>query len=56
MFEGMRIAITQGVISDDSLLWGTILNLVYLLLGYLFLLWMLKVARTKGYLSRLVQD
>jgi hypothetical protein len=56
MFEGMRIAITQGVIPHDSLLWGSVLNLVYLLLGYLFLLWMLKLARTKGYLSRLVQD
>jgi ABC-2 type transport system permease protein len=56
MFEGMRIAITQGVISHHSLLWGTVLNMVYLVLGYLFLHWMLKVARVKGYLSRLVQD
>jgi ABC-2 type transport system permease protein len=56
MFEGMRIAITQGVIPHDSLLWGTVLNLVYLMLGYLFLHWMLKLARAKGYLSRLVQD
>jgi ABC-2 type transport system permease protein len=56
MFEGMRIAITQGVIPHESLLWGTVLNLVYLVLGYLFLHRMLKLARTKGYLSRLVQD
>jgi ABC-2 type transport system permease protein len=56
MFEGMRTAITQGTVPYDSLLWGTILNLVYLLLGFLFLRWMLSLARTKGYLSRLVQD
>jgi ABC-2 type transport system permease protein len=56
MFEGMRIAITQGVIPHESLLWGTVLNLVYLVLGYLFLHQMLKLARAKGYLSRLVQD
>ena len=56
MFEGMRIAITQGVIPHNSLLWASMLNLVYLFLGYLFLHWMLRLARTKGYLSRLVQD
>ena len=56
MFEGMRIAVTQGVIPHESLVWASILNLVYLLLAYLFLHWMLTVARSKGYLSRLVQD
>jgi ABC-2 type transport system permease protein len=56
MFEGMRIAITQGVVPHDSLLWATMLNIVYLLLGYLFLHWMLRLARSKGYLGRLVQD
>ena len=56
MFEGMRTAITQGVIPYDSLLWGSLLNLVYVLLGFLFLHWMLRLARIKGYLSRLVQD
>jgi ABC-2 type transport system permease protein len=56
MFEGMRIAIAQGNIPYDSLLWASVLNLVYLFLGYLFLYRMLKVARSEGYLSRLVQD
>jgi ABC-2 type transport system permease protein len=56
MFEGMRTAITQGVIANDSLLWATVLNLVYIVLAYLFLHWMLRLARRKGYLSRLVQD
>jgi len=56
MFEGMRIAITEGVIPLDSLVWATILNLIYVFLGFLFLHWMLRLARTRGYLSRLVQD
>jgi ABC-2 type transport system permease protein len=56
MFEGMRTAITQGVIPLDSLAWATILNLIYVFLGFLFLHWMLRLARSRGYLSRLVQD
>ena len=56
MFEGMRTAITEGVIPLDSLVWATILNLIYVFLGFLFLHWMLRLARTRGYLSRLVQD
>jgi ABC-2 type transport system permease protein len=56
MFEGMRTAITEGVIPLDSLVWATILNLIYVFLGFLFLHWMLRLARAKGYLSRLVQD
>jgi ABC-2 type transport system permease protein len=56
MFEGMRTAIIEGVIPLDSLVWATILNLIYVFLGFLFLHWMLRLARDKGYLSRLVQD
>ena len=56
MFEGMRTAITEGVIPLDCLVWATILNLIYVFLGFLFLHWMLRLARAKGYLSRLVQD
>ena len=56
MFEGMRTAITEGVIPLDNLVWATILNLIYVFLGFLFLHWMLRLARAKGYLSRLVQD
>jgi len=41
MFEGMRTAITEGVIPLDSLVWATILNLIYVFLGFLFLHWML---------------
>jgi ABC-2 type transport system permease protein len=56
MFEGMRTAIAEGIIPFDSLFWATTLNLIYVLLGFLFLHWMLRLARAKGYLSRLVQD
>jgi len=56
MFEGMRTAITEGVIPVDSLVWATVLNLIYVFLGFLFLHWMLRLARSRGYLSRLVQD
>ena len=56
MFEGMRTAITEGVIPLDNLVWATILNLIYVFLGFLFLHWMLRLARNRGYLSRLVQD
>ena len=56
MFEGMRTAVIEGVIPLDSVFWASILNLVCALLGFLFLYWMLRLARIKGYLSRLVQD
>ena len=56
MFEGMRTAVIEGVIPLDSVFWASILNLICALLGFLFLYWMLRLARIKGYLSRLVQD
>lgn len=56
MFEGMRVVITEGIIPLDNLFWASFLNLICLLLGFLFLYWMLRLARTKGYLSRLVHD
>lgn len=56
MFEGMRTAITEGTIPLDSVFWAGIWNLLCLVLGFLFLYWMLRLARSKGYLSRLVQD
>ncbi len=56
MFEGMRIAIIEGVMPLDSVFWASILNLICVVLGFLFFYWMLRLARVKGYLSRLVQD
>lgn len=56
MFEGMRTAITEGVMPLDNVFWATVLNLVFVVLAFLFLYWMLRLARIKGYLSRLVHD
>jgi ABC-2 type transport system permease protein len=56
MFEGMRAVITDGVMPLDSVLWATVLNLLCVALAFLFLYWMLRLARIKGYLSRLVHD
>ncbi len=56
MFEGMRVAITEGIIPLHNLFWASTLNLICVFLGFLFFYWMLRLARNKGYLSRLVQD
>jgi ABC-2 type transport system permease protein len=56
IFEGMRTVITEGVIPYDSIIWATTLNIIYVVLGFLFLHGMLRLARSRGYLSRLVQD
>jgi ABC-2 type transport system permease protein len=56
IFEGMRTAITQGLVPYDSIIWATTLNVIFVALGFFFLHWMLRLARTRGYLSRLVQD
>jgi ABC-2 type transport system permease protein len=56
IFEGMRTVITEGLIPYDSIVWATALNIVYVVLGFLFLHGMLRLARARGYLSRLVQD
>jgi ABC-2 type transport system permease protein len=56
MFEGMRAVITGGVFPLDNVFWASILNVVCVILAFLFLYWMLRQARVKGYLSRLVQD
>jgi ABC-2 type transport system permease protein len=56
IFEGMRTVITEGVIPYDSIIWATTLNIIYVVLAFLFLHGMLRLARSRGYLSRLVQD
>jgi ABC-2 type transport system permease protein len=56
IFEGMRTAITEGLIPYDSIVWASTLNIIFVVLGFLFLHWMLRLARSRGYLSRLVQD
>jgi ABC-2 type transport system permease protein len=56
MFEGMRMAISEGMIPWHEVFWATVLNAAFVVLAFLFLYWMLRLARTKGYLSRLVHD
>jgi ABC-2 type transport system permease protein len=56
IFEGMRMVITEGLIPYDGIIWATGLNIIYVVLGFLFLHGMLRLARARGYLSRLVQD
>jgi len=56
MFEGMRTVITEGIMPLDNVFWASTLNVVCVILAFLFLYWMLRLARIKGYLSRLVQD
>ena len=56
IFEGVRRAITEGVIPRDSITWATSLNVIFAVLSFLFLHWMLRLARNRGYLSRPVQD
>ncbi len=56
MFEGMRTVITEGIMPLDNVFWASTLNVVCVILAFLFLYWMLRLARSKGYLSRLVQD
>lgn len=56
ILEGTRRAITEGLIPYDSIIWATTLNVMLVVLSFLFLHWMLRLARNKVYLSRLVQD
>lgn len=56
MFEGMRTTLIEGVIPLHDVFWATILNAIFVVLAFLFLYLMLRLARNRGYLSRLVQD
>ncbi len=56
LFEGMRLVITQKIISMSDIFWATGLNLVYFALGLLFFYWMVKIARKNGLIGRLVTD
>jgi len=56
MFEGMRTVITEGIMPLHNVFWASTLNVASVVLAFLFLYWMLRQARLKGYLSRLVQD
>ena len=54
LFEGMRSALLDSTFSLEHLAWATILNLAYLACGISFFYWMVRAARKRGALSRLV--
>lgn len=56
LFEGMRAILTQEMFPLSHALWATGLNIVYFVLGLAFFAWMIRVAREKGLIARLLQD
>lgn len=56
LFEGMRAILAQETFPLAHALWATGLNVLYFLLGLAFFAWMIKVAREKGLIARLLQD
>jgi len=53
VFEGMRKALSTGIVDTRLLALAFALNLVYLAVGAAFFGWMLERVREKGYLGRL---
>lgn len=56
LFEGMRQVLTQETFPLAHALWATLLNVFYFALGLAFFAWMMRVAREKGLIARLLQD
>ena len=56
LFEGMRQVLMQETFPLSNALWATGLNIFYFALGLAFFLWMVRVARKKGLIARLLQD
>ena len=56
LFEGMRQVLTEGTFPLSHALWATGLNIVYFALGLAFFAWIIRVAREKGLIARLLQD
>lgn len=56
LFEGMRRVLTLRVLPWEDIVWATIFNGAYFILGVLFFYWMLRIARKKGLLSRFTTD
>jgi len=56
MFEGMRAILTEGAFPLGHALWATGLNVVYFIGGFSFFAWMVRVARKRGLLARLMTD
>lgn len=56
LFEGMRAVLLEETFPSEHLLWATAMNVVYLAIGILFFYWMVRAARRRGSLGRLVTD
>lgn len=54
LFEGMRIILGGGLFPLEHLVWASVLNIVYFVLGLAFFAWMIHVARKKGLIARLL--
>lgn len=55
-FEGMRRIVGEGIFPLAHLAWGTGLNVVFFGLGLLFFYWMVRVARRRGLIARLITE
>ncbi len=53
VFEAMRHQLTTGDIRGDLLIWGTILNIIYLVIGYVALRFFFRQAKDNGMLAKL---
>lgn len=56
LFEGMRTVLLENRFPFDHMVWGILLSILFLIFGLFFLYWMIRVARKRGSLSRLVGD
>ena len=56
LFEGMRLVLTSHVFPFNNVMWASALNLVFLVCSLAFFYWMLRSARKKGALSRMVTE
>ncbi len=53
VFEGMRSVISKGGFPLDELLWSLGLNIIYIVLSFLFFYWNFRVVKKKGLLVRI---
>jgi ABC-2 type transport system permease protein len=56
LFEGMRQVLLGGAFPMTHVLWATSLNILYFTVGLAFFAWMMREARQKGLIARLLQD
>ena len=52
VFEGMREVLATGHFSWEKFAWASALNVVFLIAAGGFFLWMLKITRSRGLLTK----